>query len=45
MDTTIDDVIATMLYKNVHRLFIVDETNAPVGVVSYSDIIAELVSA
>lgn len=42
MNEQLGSVICTMLQHQVHRLYVVDESEAPVGVVSYTDVISQL---
>jgi len=43
-DTSLQDAIGTMLANNIHRLFVVDELNKPVSVITYGDAIRHLLS-
>ncbi len=41
--SSLEEVISDMLFNHIHQLFIVDEANMPLGVVSYADIIQDIV--
>jgi len=42
IDALLEDIVADMLYHHVHRVYVVDENDYPISVVSYADIIWEL---
>jgi len=41
-NATVKDVIHTMKTNNVHRVFIVDSTNVPIGIVTLTDLLSGL---
>ena len=42
MNSKIEDVISDMLYNNIHSIFITED-NRPIGLVTYADIVYELI--
>ncbi len=43
-DTSLGAVISTLVQHRVHRVFVIDESEQPIGVVSLRDVIAELLT-
>jgi len=41
--SSLEEVTSDMLFHHVHQLFIVDEANIPLGVVTYADIIEDII--